>query len=179
MVCNKGFTKITGKSLIVFCILFTLIDTWRLQYRITKLKFRHAQKQPFSLEVTSISWGGGGFSLQKTPKYFLLGLLFQSLNGQNIYNGCCTLRIDFSKLPSLNVKYNNDKSRDYTNPNLPSGDGMPLDAAGLGGFGGTKHKPSFIPTTSPLQKRDCLRLVHIERKRMPMQRFLMIRFDNL
>ncbi len=53
--------------------------------------------------------------------------MFQSLNGQNIYNGCCTLRIDFSKLPSLNVKYNNDKSRDYTNPNLPSGEGMPLD----------------------------------------------------
>jgi hnRNP-L/PTB/hephaestus splicing factor len=43
-----------------------------------------------------------------------------SLNGQNIYNGCCTLQIDFSKLHSLNVKYNNDKSRDYTNPILPS-----------------------------------------------------------
>ncbi|CAF2753682.1 unnamed protein product [Rotaria sp. Silwood2] len=43
-----------------------------------------------------------------------------SLNGQNIYNGCCTLQIDFSKLHSLNVKYNNDKSRDYTNPTLPS-----------------------------------------------------------
>ena len=46
--------------------------------------------------------------------------LFQSLNGQNIYNGCCTLQIDFSKLHSLNVKYNNDKSRDYTNPILQS-----------------------------------------------------------
>ena len=44
----------------------------------------------------------------------------KSLNGQNIYNGCCTLQIDFSKLHSLNVKYNNDKSRDYTNPTLPS-----------------------------------------------------------
>ncbi|CAF0858308.1 unnamed protein product [Rotaria sordida] len=43
-----------------------------------------------------------------------------NLNGQNIYNGCCTLQIDFSKLYSLNVKYNNDKSRDYTNPTLPS-----------------------------------------------------------
>lgn len=43
-----------------------------------------------------------------------------SLNGQNIYNGCCTLQIDFSKLQSLNVKYNNDKSRDYINPILPS-----------------------------------------------------------
>ena len=43
----------------------------------------------------------------------------QSLNGQNIYNGCCTLQIEFSKLLALNVKYNNDKSRDYTNPTLP------------------------------------------------------------
>uniref|UniRef100_A0A671QRG5 Polypyrimidine tract-binding protein 1 n=1 Tax=Sinocyclocheilus anshuiensis TaxID=1608454 RepID=A0A671QRG5_9TELE len=45
-----------------------------------------------------------------------------ALDGQNIYNGCCTLRISFSKLTSLNVKYNNDKSRDYTRPDLPTGD---------------------------------------------------------
>uniref|UniRef100_A0A8C9TE93 Polypyrimidine tract binding protein 2a n=1 Tax=Scleropages formosus TaxID=113540 RepID=A0A8C9TE93_SCLFO len=48
-----------------------------------------------------------------------------SLDGQNIYNACCTLRIDFSKLVNLNVKYNNDKSRDYTRPELPAGDGQP------------------------------------------------------
>lgn len=51
--------------------------------------------------------------------------LLQALDGQNIYNACCTLRIDFSKLVNLNVKYNNDKSRDYTRPDLPSGDGQP------------------------------------------------------
>uniref|UniRef100_A0A8C2HGF3 Polypyrimidine tract-binding protein 1 n=1 Tax=Cyprinus carpio TaxID=7962 RepID=A0A8C2HGF3_CYPCA len=48
-----------------------------------------------------------------------------SLDGQNIYNACCTLRISFSKLTSLNVKYNNDKSRDYTRPDLPTGDSHP------------------------------------------------------
>ncbi|XP_068604411.1 polypyrimidine tract-binding protein 2-like [Brachionichthys hirsutus] len=48
-----------------------------------------------------------------------------ALDGQNIYNSCCTLRIDFSKLVNLNVKYNNDKSRDYTRPDLPAGDGQP------------------------------------------------------
>nr|XP_016846558.1 PREDICTED: polypyrimidine tract-binding protein 3 isoform X3 [Anolis carolinensis] len=48
-----------------------------------------------------------------------------ALDGQNIYNACCTLRIDFSKLTSLNVKYNNDKSRDFTRLDLPSGDGQP------------------------------------------------------
>uniref|UniRef100_A0A8C9TR28 Polypyrimidine tract binding protein 2a n=1 Tax=Scleropages formosus TaxID=113540 RepID=A0A8C9TR28_SCLFO len=58
-----------------------------------------------------------------------------SLDGQNIYNACCTLRIDFSKLVNLNVKYNNDKSRDYTRPELPAGDGQPaVDSSGAAGF---------------------------------------------
>uniref|UniRef100_A0A8C1PF24 Polypyrimidine tract-binding protein 1 n=1 Tax=Cyprinus carpio TaxID=7962 RepID=A0A8C1PF24_CYPCA len=48
-----------------------------------------------------------------------------SLDGQNIYNACCTLRVSFSKLTSLNVKYNNEKSRDYTRPDLPTGDSQP------------------------------------------------------
>ncbi|CAF1018455.1 unnamed protein product [Rotaria magnacalcarata] len=46
------------------------------------------------------------------------------LHGQNIYNGCCTLQIEYSKLHSLTVKFNNDKSRDYTNPTLPPGEGL-------------------------------------------------------
>lgn len=58
--------------------------------------------------------------------FLLLSASFvQALDGQNIYNSCCTLRIDFSKLVNLNVKYNNDKSRDYTRPELPAGDGQP------------------------------------------------------
>jgi len=55
-----------------------------------------------------------------------------TLDGQNIYNSCCTLRIEYSKLSSLNVKYNNDKSRDYTNPTLPTGDPN-LDAFAMTG----------------------------------------------
>uniref|UniRef100_A0A669DNF2 Polypyrimidine tract binding protein 3 n=1 Tax=Oreochromis niloticus TaxID=8128 RepID=A0A669DNF2_ORENI len=51
-----------------------------------------------------------------------------TLDGQNIYNGCCTLRIDFSKLSALNVKYNNDKSRDFTRADLPSGELEPTAA---------------------------------------------------
>jgi len=47
-----------------------------------------------------------------------------TLDGQNIYNGCCTLRIEYSKLYSLNVRYNNDKYRDYTNPTLPTGESL-------------------------------------------------------
>ncbi|KAK5609493.1 hypothetical protein CRENBAI_007207 [Crenichthys baileyi] len=63
-----------------------------------------------------------------------LDVLQQALDWQNI--SCCTLRIDFYKLVNLNVKYNNDKSCDYTWPELPPGDGQPsLDptlAAALG-----------------------------------------------
>ena len=44
-----------------------------------------------------------------------------ALHAQNIYNGCCTLQIDFSKLSTLEVRFNNDKSRDYTNLLLPTG----------------------------------------------------------
>lgn len=55
-------------------------------------------------------------------------------------------------MSSLNVKYNNDKSRDYTNPNLPTGDpGLDATLAGLGagelipqlliaGGGGGRHR---------------------------------------
>ncbi|XP_014115422.1 PREDICTED: polypyrimidine tract-binding protein 1 isoform X1 [Pseudopodoces humilis] len=74
-----------------------------------------------------------------------------SLDGQNIYNACCTLRIDFSKLTSLNVKYNNDKSRDYTRPDLPSGDNQPtLDQTMAAAFGersgsGSRTKPTGAP----------------------------------
>ncbi|XP_012568177.1 polypyrimidine tract-binding protein homolog 3-like isoform X2 [Cicer arietinum] len=43
-----------------------------------------------------------------------------SLQGRNIYDGCCQLDIQFSNLDELQVNYNNDRSRDYTNPNLPT-----------------------------------------------------------
>ncbi|OMP11963.1 hypothetical protein COLO4_03566 [Corchorus olitorius] len=40
--------------------------------------------------------------------------------GRNIYDGCCQLDIQFSNLEELQVHYNNDRSRDFTNPNLPT-----------------------------------------------------------
>lgn len=62
-----------------------------------------------------------------------------SLDNQNIYNGCNTLKIDFSRLTTLNVKYNNDKSRDFTRSDLPTGDnndsGMMMGDMGIGGAG--------------------------------------------
>ncbi|CAL5185409.1 unnamed protein product [Lathyrus oleraceus] len=43
-----------------------------------------------------------------------------ALQGRNIYDGCCQLDIQFSNLDELQVNYNNDRSRDFTNPNLPT-----------------------------------------------------------
>ncbi|KAL5251194.1 hypothetical protein ACHWQZ_G016787 [Mnemiopsis leidyi] len=37
-----------------------------------------------------------------------------SLNNQNVYSGCCTLRLSDTKMKDLDVKSNSDKARDYT-----------------------------------------------------------------
>ncbi|XP_039838181.1 polypyrimidine tract-binding protein homolog 3-like isoform X2 [Panicum virgatum] len=65
---------------------------------------------------------------------------FGSLHGRNIYDGCCQLDIQYSNLSELQVHYNNDRSRDFTNPSLPteqrprtSQQGYP-DPAGLYAF---------------------------------------------
>lgn len=46
-----------------------------------------------------------------------------ALDGRDIYTGCNQLSIVFSRHPELRVRYNDDRSRDYTNPNLPPGPG--------------------------------------------------------
>lgn len=59
------------------------------------------------------------------PLYFVfenVTISLQALDGQNIYNTRCILRIEFSRLPNLKIKYNNDKSRDFTRFDLPPGD---------------------------------------------------------
>uniref|UniRef100_A0ACD5VUB0 Uncharacterized protein n=1 Tax=Avena sativa TaxID=4498 RepID=A0ACD5VUB0_AVESA len=43
-----------------------------------------------------------------------------ALHGRNIYDGCCQLDIQYSNLSELQVHYNNDRSRDFTNPSLPT-----------------------------------------------------------
>ncbi|KAH3765551.1 Polypyrimidine tract-binding protein 1 [Pelomyxa schiedti] len=44
-----------------------------------------------------------------------------TLDGNNIYNGCCTLTIQYSNLQELVVKMNNERSRDFTvaAPSIP------------------------------------------------------------
>ncbi|XP_064258812.1 polypyrimidine tract-binding protein 3 isoform X4 [Passer domesticus] len=69
-----------------------------------------------------------------------------SLDGHCIYAGCCTLHIDFSKLTNLTVKYNNDKSRDFTRTDLPFGDGQRNVETSLPTPFATQHTifPSYI-----------------------------------
>ncbi|XP_037631128.1 heterogeneous nuclear ribonucleoprotein L-like isoform X1 [Sebastes umbrosus] len=52
-----------------------------------------------------------------------------SLNGADIYSGCCTLKIEYAKPTRLNVFKNDQDTWDYTNPNLGGTDG---DADGNG-----------------------------------------------
>ncbi|XP_056849119.1 polypyrimidine tract-binding protein homolog 3 isoform X1 [Raphanus sativus] len=79
-----------------------------------------------------------------------------SLQGRNIYDGCCQLDIQFSNLEELQVNYNNDRSRDYTNPNLPSEQKGRLPHPGYGDAGGMCLNMIVI-----LCLYCCLLLIHI------------------
>jgi len=57
------------------------------------------------------------------------------LDSQNLYSGCCTLRVQMSKLQNLTVKYNNEKSWDFTNPGLPAGSNYPSGGSTVMGMG--------------------------------------------
>ncbi|XP_035216807.1 polypyrimidine tract-binding protein 1-like isoform X5 [Stegodyphus dumicola] len=90
------------------------------------------------LKIVTFSKNGTFQALIQYPDVITAQAAKLSLDGQNIYNSCCTLRVEYSKLSNLNVKYNNDKSRDFTNPTLPTGDptldNLGLPALPLGSF---------------------------------------------
>eukprot|EP00270_Netrium_digitus_P008877 TRINITY_DN2682_c0_g2_i3.p1 TRINITY_DN2682_c0_g2~~TRINITY_DN2682_c0_g2_i3.p1 ORF type:complete len:436 (+),score=102.16 TRINITY_DN2682_c0_g2_i3:62-1309(+) len=69
-----------------------------------------------------------------------------TLQGRNIYDGCCMLDIQFSDLPELRVNYNNERTRDYTNNQLPeqAGPGAPAAARGGGVAGGSNLMVSLF-----------------------------------
>ncbi|XP_061217249.1 polypyrimidine tract-binding protein 3 [Neopsephotus bourkii] len=59
-----------------------------------------------------------------------------NLDGHNIYPTCCTLHIEFSRLGSLEVKYNTEKSRDFTRLDLPFDEGQhPLELSMAPAYG--------------------------------------------
>ncbi|KAG8185080.1 hypothetical protein JTE90_029695 [Oedothorax gibbosus] len=85
------------------------------------------------LKIVTFSKNGTFQALIQYPDVITAQAAKLSLDGQNIYNSCCTLRVEYSKLSNLNVKFNNDKSRDFTNPTLPTGD-ITIDNLGLPGL---------------------------------------------
>ncbi|XP_054706444.1 polypyrimidine tract-binding protein 1-like isoform X2 [Uloborus diversus] len=92
------------------------------------------------LKIVTFTKSGTFQALIQYPDVITAQAAKLSLDGQNIYNSCCTLRVEYSKLTNLNVKYNNDKSRDFTNPGLPIGDPA-LDNLGLPGSMGVLASP--------------------------------------
>ncbi|XP_040435741.1 polypyrimidine tract-binding protein 3 [Falco naumanni] len=71
------------------------------------------------------------------------------LDGHSVYVSCCTLRIDYSKLDNLVIKYNNNKSRDFTHFSLSPGDAQPPLEPSVSNTSGTK-RVVFPPYTGPV-----------------------------
>ncbi|XP_018598310.1 heterogeneous nuclear ribonucleoprotein L-like isoform X3 [Scleropages formosus] len=89
-----------------------------------------------------------------------------SLNGADIYSGCCTLKIEYAKPTRLNVFKNDQDTWDYTNPNLSGqdlnanpnkrqrqpallGDHPPEYGGPQGGYHGHYHDESYGPPPPP------------------------------
>ncbi|XP_046695417.1 heterogeneous nuclear ribonucleoprotein L isoform X1 [Silurus meridionalis] len=66
-----------------------------------------------------------------------------SLNGADIYSGCCTLKIEYAKPTRLNVFKNDQDTWDYTNPSLSG-----QDADSDGTWNSTQD-----PTTNPNKRQ--------------------------
>ncbi|XP_042896665.1 polypyrimidine tract-binding protein 1 isoform X2 [Parasteatoda tepidariorum] len=103
------------------------------------------------LKIVTFTKNGTFQALIQYPDVITAQAAKLSLDNQNIYNACCTLRVEYSKLSNLNVKYNNDKSRDFTNPMLPNCDpSSPFDSLGLPGSMGVLASPFAPGLGSPL-----------------------------
>ncbi|XP_071396344.1 heterogeneous nuclear ribonucleoprotein L-like isoform X4 [Centroberyx affinis] len=87
-----------------------------------------------------------------------------SLNGADIYSGCCTLKIEYAKPTRLNVFKNDQDTWDYTNPNLGGPGGgyhgydesygsPPYEGRRMGppmrGRGGSRYGPGYGPPPPP------------------------------
>eukprot|EP00003_Mantamonas_plastica_P022536 TRINITY_DN385_c0_g1_i5.p1 TRINITY_DN385_c0_g1~~TRINITY_DN385_c0_g1_i5.p1 ORF type:complete len:619 (+),score=203.01 TRINITY_DN385_c0_g1_i5:1505-3361(+) len=66
-----------------------------------------------------------------------------ALNGKDIYDGCNTLSLQYSPNQTLNVKANNERTRDFTNPNLPAHASMTDSSSGFPPVGGAMAGAGF------------------------------------
>jgi len=100
-----------------------------------------------------------------------MGSLEQAINaklfleGKDMFQGCCTLRIGSSKLQDLSVKQNGSRMWDYTVPeSLNSGGSLifPTSAPAYPGssFGGGDSKTAFMPPPTMQDSRGSVLLVN-------------------
>ncbi|NXB84153.1 HNRPL protein, partial [Vidua chalybeata] len=68
--------------------------------------------------ITTVSRAGNGRLLGFIGFFWSAQRAKASLNGADIYSGCCTLKIEYAKPSRLNVFKNDQDTWDYTNPNL-------------------------------------------------------------
>jgi polypyrimidine tract-binding protein 2 len=59
------------------------------------------------------------------------GAAQRALDGRDIYEGSCTLKIVLSHTETLNIKHNDERQRDYTRPDLPTAAGAQLVPFGV------------------------------------------------
>jgi len=60
-----------------------------------------------------------------------------SLHGCDIYNNCCTMKVEYSKMETLQVRENNNMSWDFTDGSEPEGRRpVILNSPDFGGYGG-------------------------------------------
>jgi len=69
------------------------------------------------------------------------------LEGKDIFQGCCKLQIQFSRLPAVNIKENGPRARDYTIPDPVQSMGLPYQGGGGMGFG--TQMPAKISMGTP------------------------------
>ncbi|KAK9757345.1 hypothetical protein RND81_01G156300 [Saponaria officinalis] len=119
----------------------------------------HQMHYPITVDVLHQVFSPHGFvekivTFQKSAGFQAL-IQFQSrqnavtarnlLQGRNIYDGCCQLDIQFSNLDELQVNYNNDRTRDFTNPDLPTESKGRSSQQGYGDGSGIYSHPTGGP----------------------------------
>lgn len=101
---------------------------------IHSLFSRHGQVH----KIITYAKAGGFRALVQMSDSQTASMAKSALDNQHIYTGCCMLQITFSTLKELIVRYNNDRSWDYTNPSLSAG-------GPAGPYGGPGGPSSMAP----------------------------------
>lgn len=114
-----------------------LVTIHQMQYPIT-VEVLHQVFSPYGFVEKIVTFQkSAGFQalIQYQSRQNALSAI-DALQGRNIYDGCCQLDIQFSNLSELQVNYNNERSRDFTNPALPSEQKGRSSQSGYGDMGG-------------------------------------------